>query len=251
MNEQQYIKQIIQNRQSTSLSYNDARLTDIKNVIKAWAGSQLSEIKLSGSCAKNTAIQGKSDCDLFISLKASGTKSLREIYYALNSFIQKAGYRTRLQNISISVITNGLTIDLIPAKVDEVTENYHNLYLSQQDSWTKTNVDLHTNEVLQTGRQEEIIATKIWGKLHNLTFPSVYLEMVVIYVLKHCDKNQAADNFLAVLEYLRDDFIYQSFVDYSNSSNIVSKLVCKYQKEEIRVAARKSLEQNYWENIIW
>jgi hypothetical protein len=74
---------------------------------------------------------------------------------------------------------------------------------------------------------------------------------VVIYVLKYCDKNQPTDNFSAVLEYLRDDFIYDSFVDDSNSSNIVSNLVYKYQKEEIRVAAKKSLEQNYWESIIW
>ena len=67
MTPKEYIRKIIDEKKSPNLSYYDPRLTDIKKVIRKWADTRLSQIKLSGSCVKKTAIQGKSDCDLFIS----------------------------------------------------------------------------------------------------------------------------------------------------------------------------------------
>ena len=251
MTPDQYIRKVINKKKSPNLTFYDTKLTDIKNVLRKWAGSQLSQIKLSGSCIKKTAIKGKSDCDLFISLKSDTKETLKEIYNSLNNKVKSEGYRTREQNVSIAIKTNGLDIDLVPGKIQAGYKNYHSLYLSKNDSWLQTNIDIHINKVLTSGRQEEIMAAKIWRELNGLKFPSVYLEMVIMEALKYKNKNQPSTNFLTVLEYLSNSFLDKKFIDPSNSNNCISDMIFKYQKEEIRKIAKASLKQDNWKNIIW
>ena len=47
-----YIRRIISKKKSPNLTFYDPKLTHIKGVIRKWAGSQLADIKLSGSCVK-------------------------------------------------------------------------------------------------------------------------------------------------------------------------------------------------------
>ena len=247
----EYITKVINKQRASNITFYDTRLTEIKNVVRNWAGGQLSAIKLSGSCVKKTALKGKADCDLFISLKSDTTNTLKEIYDTLDTHVAKSGYSTRRQNVSIGIKSNGLDIDLVPAKIHSGYKNYHSLYLSKKNSWTQTNIDIHINNVVSTGRQEEIMATKIWKNCHDLKFPSIYIELVVIQALKYKNKEQIEKNFITVLEYLRDTFVDTIFVDPSNSNNVISNMIFKYQKEEIQKAAKKSLNEQYWKNIIW
>jgi hypothetical protein len=251
MTADQYLKKIIDEKKAPNLTFYDTRITDVKNIIRSWAGEQLSSIKLSGSCVKKTALKGKADCDLFISLKSSTSNPLKELYNLLDQRFENEGYTTRRQNVSIGIYENGLQIDLVPGKIHNGYKNYHSLYLSKKDSWTQTNIDLHIKNVNSTGRQNEIIATKIWKGCHDLKFPSIYIELVVIEALKYKKKNDIANNFLIVLEYLRDTFVDKKFTDPSNSNNTISDMIFKYQKEEIKKAAKESLNQGSWGKIIW
>lgn len=251
MTSDQYLKNIIDGYKAANLTFYDTRLTNVKNEIRKWAGNQLSEIKLSGSCVKKTALKGKADCDLFISLKSDTTNSLSEIYNLLDTHFTSAGYTTRKQNVSIGIKTNGLDIDLVPGKIHSGYKNYHSLYLSKKNSWTQTNIDLHIQNVTSTGRQDEIMLTKIWKDCHNLKFPSIYIELVVIQALKYKNKGQLAKNFMTILEYLRDSFAGTKYTDPANTNNIISDMIYKYQQEEIQKAAKSSLNEQYWEQIIW
>lgn len=247
----EYLMQVIDNRKARNLTFYDTRLTDIKNVIRRWAGNHLSEIKLAGSCVKKTALKGKADCDIFISLRSDVPFPLKEIYNSLDDFVTKEGYTTRRQNVSIRIYTNGLSIDLVPGKIHSGYKNYHSLYLSKKDSWTQTNIDLHIQNVTISGRQDEIMALKIWKDCHNLKFPSIYIELVVIQALKYKNKGQIQKNFSTILQYLFDSFVDATFYDPANSNNSISDLLYKYEKEEIRKAAKNSLIEKYYEQIIW
>jgi hypothetical protein len=247
----QYLRNIIDNNKASNLTFYDTRLTDVKNEIRKWARNELSEIKLSGSCVKKTALKGKADCDLFISLRPNITKSLSEIYTSLDTHFTFAGYKTRKQNVSIGIKTNGLDIDLVPGKIHPGCKNYHSLYLSKKNSWTQTNIDLHIQNVTSTGRQDEIMLTKIWKDCHKLKFPSIYIELVVIRALKHKNKGQLAKNFVTILEYLRDSFAGTKYTDPANTNNIISEMIYKYQQVEIQNAAKSCLNKQHMEQIIW
>lgn len=219
--------------------------------IKLWAGDCLNEIQISGSRAKGTAINISSDLDLFISLKSTTDNTLKEIYDSLFNYINSKGINCRKQNVSIGINYRGHSIDLVPGKKHAGNTNDHSLYKSKKNTWTQTNINKHIIQVKNSGRLEEITLLKIWRKLHNLDFPSIYLELTVIEALAHKYKNQPAINFLAVLDYLRDTFINKTVIDPANTNNVISDDLYKYEKELIAKEAKKSRNQQYWKDIIW
>lgn len=254
MTEDEYILSIIKKYNITGDIDNSTRILAIEplvSIIKGWAGQQLLNINLSGSRAKGTAISLSSDLDLFISLKADTSNTLREIYSSLYDVMNSRKIDVRKQNVSLGINYKGYKIDLVPAKKQSGNTNDHSLYRSKVDSWTQTNINTHISLVRNSGRISEIIALKTWRKLHKLEFPSIYLELTVLDALYNKNKNQPAKNFLTVLEYLRDSFVDRKIIDPANTNNTISDDLYKYEKEAISQKAKESLNEQSWSNIIW
>ncbi len=226
-------------------------LLPLQTEISKWAGATLNDTSISGSRAKGTAIKLSSDIDLFISLKSDTQGNLKDIYNSLYNHFYSKGIPCRRQNVSIGIDYQGHSIDLVPARKHKGNTNDHSLYRSKADSWTQTNVNTHITLVKNSGRLNEIIALKIWRKLHKLEFPSIYLELTVLDALYNRNKQQPANNFLTVLEYLRDSFVSSIVIDPANSNNKLSDDLYKYEKEAIARKATESLGEKSWDGIIW
>ncbi len=251
MTADEYLKNIIANKKANNITIDDWRLSSVKTTLTTWAGLQLSSIKQSGSIAKGTALKGIADFDIFISLKADTTNSLKDIYDKLDTTIKSAGWVTRRQNVSIGITHNNLKIDLVPGKIQSGYQNYHSIYSSKKDTWMQTNVDLHITKVKNSNRVNEIILTKIWKHIHGLDFPSIYLELTVLNALNNKPTNNLASNFLTILTYLKDKLVDRSVTDPSNTNNKISDMLYKYEKETIALKAKTSLENKTWGEIIW
>jgi len=224
----------------------------VYQIVKRWAGQQLRKGSYSGSYAKGTAIRGRTDVDIFLSLKSDTSQTLKEIFDGLHSWISQNGYQyARKQNVSVHVVHNSIEVDLVPAiHLGGNTED-HWLYVNKSNrERTKTNVDTHINTVRNSGRINEIILTKIWRKNHNLDFPSFYLELAVIEALKY-KRAGLADHFLAVLDYLSNGFASACFVDPANTNNIISDDLTDVEKSGIVSQAGRSRQQQSWGSIVW
>jgi hypothetical protein len=95
----------------------------------------------------------------------------------------------------------------VPGKRQDQYGNDHSLYKRKQNSWTKTNIDTHISIVKNSGRIIEIAATKIWCAEHNIDFPSIFLELVVINALKGHSKNdiyQATKTYNGIIMIVHD-----------------------------------------------
>ncbi|KKB42082.1 hypothetical protein [Bacillus thermotolerans] len=226
-------------------------INPLREQILNWAGVCVNDIKISGSRSKGTALNISSDIDLFISLHSSYSGTLKSMYDSLYTYMMNRGYKSRKQNVSIGVNLNGHSIDLVPGKKHIGNTNYHSLYLNKRDSWTQTNIDQHINLVKNSGRVNEIILLKIWKNLHGLEFPSIYLELITIDALRYKQKGNLANNFLELLRYLASGFVDKRVVDPSNSNNIISDDLYKYEKEKIATTANSSLKEQYWSSIVW
>lgn len=251
MTADEYLKIIISNKRANTITIDDYRLTDVKSTLNNWAGQQLSSLKQSGSSAKGTALKGIADFDIFISLKSDTTETLKEIFDKLETTIKSAGWTTRRQNVSIGITHNSLKIDLVPGKVQSGYQNYHSIYSSKKNTWMQTNVDLHITKVRNSNRTNEILLTKIWRHIHNIDFPSIYLELTVLDALYNKSTTNLASNFLTVLTYLKDNFIDSTVIDPANTNNKISDMLYKYEKEAIATQAKISLNKSNWEEIIW
>lgn len=224
----------------------------VYQIVKRWAGQQLRSGSYSGSYAKGTAIRGRTDVDLFISLKSDTTNTLKEIFDKLHSWISQNGYpHARKQNVSVHVVHNSIEVDLVPAVHLGGNTEDHWLYVNKANrERTKTNVDTHINTVRNSGRINEIILTKIWRKNHNLDFPSFYLELAVIEALKY-KRSGLAEHFLAILDYLSTTFVSARFVDPANTNNIISDDLTDAEKKAIAIKAGQSRGQQSWGSIVW
>jgi len=251
MTSDEYLRSIITAKKADSINLNDWRLNNIKNIITTWAGHQLYELKRAGSSAKGTAVKGIADFDIFISLKSDTSDSLKDIYNNLDAAVKGKGIKTRRQNVSLRITENGINIDLVPGKIQSGYINYHSIYSSKKDNWMQTNIDLNITKVVNSNRTNEIILTKIWRHIHGLDFPSVYLDLVVLDALYNKSVNDLANNFWAVLIYLRDSFTDSSVIDPANANNKISDMLYKYEKETISNKAKESLGKKTWGEIIW
>lgn len=221
-------------------------------IIHQWAGSQLREVRFSGSNAKGTAIRGTTDVDLFISLKSDTKETLKELFDMLFNKMHNSGYpNTRKQTVSIHVTHNGIDVDLVPAVHYGGNTEDHWLYVNKANhERTKTNVSSHINLVRNSERVNEIIITKIWRRNHSLDFPSLYLELAVIEALKY-KRAGLADNFLAVLEYLTSNFPSARFEDPANTNNIISDDLTDSEKSAIAAQAGQSRREQSWGKTVW
>lgn len=226
-------------------------LNPLIETIKGWAGGCLNEIMISGSRAKGTAINISSDIDLFISLKSTTDNTLKEIYDSLYDYVKSKGINCRKQNVSIGINYKNHSIDLVPGKKHTGNTNDHSLYRSKKNTWTQTNINKHIKLVKDSGRLEEIVLIKIWRKLHNLDFPSIYLELIVIDALTNKNKNHPGKNFLTVLDFLASSIVEKKVFDPANTNNEISDDLFKYEKEIIARKAKESGNQKHWEDIIW
>lgn len=225
--------------------------TKLDPKIKAWAGKWLESTIISGSFAKGTAITLGSDFDIFISLKHDLPTSLKDIYNSLYKWLNEKRLPAKKQNVSLRIKFDNIKVDVIPAKKRPGHTNYHSIYLSRKDTWTQTNVQQHINIVKNSGRRNEIRITKIWSKLHNLDFPSFYLELAVINALKGRPTNTPESNFLKVLHFISTKLKSERIVDPTNSNNIISDILTNSEKETIAKKAKEGYEAKYWSSVIW
>ena len=225
-------------------------VSPLKSIISNWANQYLVEIKLSGSRAKGDAIDLSSDLDLFISLSSTTPCSLKEIYYSLCNYVSARGIEIRKQNVSIGVTYQGRKVDLVPARRIDSHSNYHNLYKRKQDSRMQTNIDLHINNVRTSSRVTEITALKIWKELHNLEFPSIYLETYALNALSGKTRFDYANNFAYLLSDIVTNFQTTRVVDPANTNNILSDDLTSNEKQMIVQQARADLNKN-WNQVIW
>ncbi len=245
-----YLRSILK-KYDVNVSGAEAAGNAIYPVLQTWGNSYFVKAEFSGSLAKGTGVNLGTDADIFISVSSTTPGTLADLYETLFNAVSQAGYTARKQNVSIGTTVNGYKIDLVPGRRQSQHGNDHSLYKSKSNSWTQTNITTHINHVKRSNRIDEIRLAKIWRELHNLDFPSFYLEMAVIDSLKYATAGKLAANFLTVLEFFRDSLSSTRYVDPANSSNIISDDLNAAQKSAVSSQARLSRNQETWGGIVW
>jgi len=218
-------------------------------ILQPWANRFLISVSPSGSFAKGTANMSGTDIDLFISLSETTPETLKQVYESLFNQMQTAGYAPKRQNVSINVRVGGYSVDLVPAKRQNILSTDHSLYRRKADTWTKTNVTTHINTVSISGRIQEMRVVKLWRNQKGLDFPSFYLELTVINALAG-KYGLLSQNVWSVFEYIRDRLANAVVSDPANSNNIISDDLTAAEKAGIVAAAARALSAKDWNEIV-
>jgi len=218
--------------------------------VQRWAGDWLADLSYSGSYAKQTAVHGVTEADLFIALKPEMPGTLKKIYDELFTLATLHGWKPRRQDVSIGISVNGMNLDLIPGRAQSGYENYYDLYWLKSDALRQTNVHLHVDTVAKSHRLREIQAIKIWRHIHQLAWPSLYLELFVINALTGRSTDSLAHNILHALDAIGETLGTTCIVDPANLDNILSHDLTPEEKKNIAEQAKKTAAEQHWEDII-
>ncbi len=251
MSADEYLQRILQREAVDTGPYSPVRSVQakIEPSIREWAGNFLLGVSPSGSFAKGTANKSGTDIDLFISLAPNTPETLEQVYDSLWQKMTEKGYSPKRQNVSINIQVNGHSVDLVPAKRQDIFSDDHSLFRRKADTWTKTNVTKHINHVRQGGRISESRIIKLWRNQKGLDFPSFYLELTVINGLSG-RYGTLSDNVWKVFEYLRDTLLNTRVVDPANTNNIISDDLTTVEKTKVKAFAEQALKAKNWSQII-
>lgn len=136
-----------------------------------------------------------------------------------------------------------INVDVVPAKRQSQYGNDHSLYKNKYDTWVKTNIDTHISQVVNSGRQYDIVALKIWRDLNKINFPSIYLECFALEYLKGKPLSHCISNFYHLLNSIALNIEEKPIYDPANTNNILSDELTKSEKETLaRYAANASFQ---------
>lgn len=222
---------------------------NISKILRSWGGDSIVDIKLSGSRAKGTATNLSSDMDIFVSLSNNNNYALSHIYHSCYEALSKEYSTTRKQNVSIGIDIDFLNndhihVDVVPAKRQSPYGSDHSLYKNKTKSWVKTNIDTHIKQIVKSGRQNDIVALKIWRDLNKINFPSIYLECFALEYLKGRPIEHCAPNFYHLLYAIANNIEQKVIYDPANTNNILSNELTKSEKSDLAMHARSAYSKN-------
>ncbi|MDO8265550.1 MAG: nucleotidyltransferase domain-containing protein [Candidatus Saccharibacteria bacterium] len=244
-----YLYDVINSYESTGTEFHAQQVyNSIENSILTWANGHLHGAYIAGSLAKGTAILGKSDIDILISVKDSAVETLKEVYTTLYNRLKADGYSPRKQNVSLGLNINGFKVDLVPAKRQNEIETVHSLWSHKKQSRRETDIHQHVDYVVSSGRQNEIKLMKIWSYIHDLDIPSFPLEVMIINALEDTNM-QISQNFAKILIWISDNILTRNIIDPTKPSNILSEELTLEEKRLIKNKAEESFSGNFNEAV--
>ncbi len=223
---------------------------ELGRLITAWAGRYLMSLTTTGSYAKGTRVRGSTDLDLLVSLGPRTKGGPHQIYDCMFAWLKSKRFNPRTRNIGITIQYKGLIVDIIPARMEWGSTNDHSVFETERGHATRTNFDRHVKFIRESKRIEEIRAAKIWRDLHDLRFPSFYLELAVLDAVKHRAHHQPAENLTATLEYFSTMLVSVPFRDPANFNNKVSSELTEHEQMAVATAAAATLKKNDWDRVI-
>lgn len=218
-------------------------------ILRRWAQQYLVEVRPSGSFAKGTAVHGGTDIDLFVSLSSSLTTTLKDMYDTLFNALSRAGYTARRQNVSVGIAVGNWKVDVTPGRRQDQHGNYHSLWSNRTGSWLQTNVNEHCRVVSASGRLAEIRLMKSWRNVHDLDWPSFYLELFVINAIHGARQANLKGNLITALRAVANSIGTCRLIDPANTNNVVSDTLSVQGKATLATAARNALN-NPW-NVVF
>ncbi|SMD14909.1 hypothetical protein SAMN06297251_1444 [Fulvimarina manganoxydans] len=248
----EYLRSILTRETVDTGLYSPANVVEgyIRPVITQWAQQYLVGFEPSGSLAKGTANRSGTDVDFFISLHPDTPGTLKQIYDKLFALMHGTEYGAREQNVSIGTKVVGYDVDLVPGRLRSLQRTDHSLYRRNAGTWTQTDIRVHVSQVSRSPYRDEIRLTKLWRNQNGIDFPSFYLELTVMNALQGKPAGNLPDNFLSVLEYLRNRLPNARVVDPANTNNIISDDLTAAGKQTIALLAEASREKRTWGEIV-
>ncbi|MBI2258031.1 MAG: hypothetical protein HYU67_03930 [Flavobacteriia bacterium] len=211
MNIEKYLIELVVKYEKTNSILDEAVINEIKKIILSFEKKKINPIIVFGSSIKKTNIKDAPKVKLLVSIKEKDKRKPEEILQLYFDYFTQFGENVSKSNNQIIFNYKGINFNILLAKKKANTYNFHVLNNLNLNKEIVTNFNIHTLNVVETKFQREIILMKLWREKHQLNFPTMYLELVVIKVLRKCKKKNLFSRILRILDFLRKELSMKNF----------------------------------------
>jgi hypothetical protein len=219
----------------------------VSQLMKEFAGSDLSDLIEMGSFVQGTAVRKGTDTDvdldLLLSINHQSTHTLPEIHDLLFKFLKKKNLKPLKRNISIRITVDKINVDLVPALTIPASDN-HIVWSRKADIEMISNPGLHIKIIKRSGHKDTIKLVKLWIHQYNLELESFLAALCVVEALKDKESNDLGNNFKTALRYFATKYRYINMVDPANAKDSLSRHHTEEERKEVADLAKKHLSKN-------
>lgn len=221
----------------------------IEGVLRQVYGST-PRILYAGSYGKDTMIKESFDLDIVIYFPSTDFRTLQALFTSVYQTLIQNRYIVEPKTVALRLpYQQGFHIDVVPGKAQDSTFRYATLYKNEIPSSTmQTSINVHIETIRDSGARDIIKLMKLWRLRQFLDWETFALEQTVIRALKGERKDDYANCFISVLQFINNNINSIRLVDPANSNNIIS--MSPQVRMKVKQAAEKSLASN-WEQVIW
>ena len=233
---------------------------NVENIIATKFSSSSPTIRYGGGKAKGTMIRSNYDLDIvcyFPHDEKDAGETLEEIYNNVKEALQ-ADYFVEAKNSALRLLGKSgankgvyFHIDVVPGRYVDDKSGDAFLYQNEGDkARLKTNLETHISHIRDSGLQDVIKLGKLWKKRAGLQLRTFILELLIIEVVKGCDKNSPEDCLKKFWKELRDNINDITVEDPANPmGNNLSPYFDDSMKSMLSSAA--SIAMNNVDNDNW
>ncbi len=250
MDIEKYLNDLVNKYKYSNVSPDETVIKEITKLISSFDKRNIDKISVFGSSLKKTNIRPSTQIKLLVSIKERDKRSIEELIFSYKNFIQYLNLAVIRKNNQLLFTYNEIDFILFISKKIEKTYNFHVMYNLTTSKEISTNFNIHTSTIIESNCNKEILLMKLWREKHQLNFPTIYLELVVLKALQNCQKKNLFSRMLRILDFLRKDFINEKFYDLSNTNNIISDYLSHDEKLKIQLNARICMTHEYISDII-
>lgn len=221
-----------------------------------------------GSAHLGTALLDNFDLDYGLLFKANSFPSTEAMYMEVASFLLKHKERLGIDKIreqrkSIGLFVNVLgedhKIDIVPCKktIGSKTSGYlykkNTSFLSDNSSYTKTDIPLISQNKLTQSQKDIIVLLKNWRDANNIPLGSHLLQTLVLDAF-NCNKGRLPKNIservIMVGKHISNHFNNMRLTSIENTNNIISNIEPSTKQEIIRAFAKLIEDYDYQPNSL-
>ncbi len=239
---------------SQDLTYN--QLDNLKNLRETIA-QQIRDaiggapyIYYGGSYKKETMIKAAYDLDVVIHWRPDFGYDLESLYELTRRTLQQNWRNVRQKRFGWQIHFDGdFHIDVIPGKFSSTDGRYAYLFNSDRQGRFQTSIQIQSEFVLDSRRQDAIRLMKLWKVRKDVPIKSFILEQLVIKGCSGLSREFLEPQLSDALKFIADNILSIRLEDPANSNNIITEDLTIEQKYRIRNLAIDGLNARNWGEV--
>jgi hypothetical protein len=182
--------------------------------------------------------------------KSNFPYSLEDLFDKTGRILQSKWTTVQKKHVGWQIPFDGdFHIDVIPGKFSSTNGDYAYIFYSETNGRFKTSIEIHTDYVLNSHRQNIIKLLKLWKIRKQVPIKTFILEGLIIEGCKGMARINLEPQLISALNFIETNILSIKLIDPANTNNVITDDLNYNQKYQIKQMANWALNTQSWGEV--